>query len=74
MDRRLYKQLWSLRFKKMLQLEEKAAGDYEALLAECRTKYNSHSIIPELERLIADEKKHAQLVKELLEILARQSG
>ncbi len=74
MEKRLYKQLWGLRFKKMLHLEEKAASDYEALLRECRAKYNDHSIIPELERLIADEKKHTQLVKELLDILGRQSG
>lgn len=74
MEKRLYKQLWGLRFKKMLHLEEKAAADYEALLRECRAKYGEHSIIPDLERLISDEKKHARLVKELLDILGRQTG
>ncbi len=73
MEKRLYKQLWSLRFKKMLKLEEKAAADYEALLMECREKYKDHAIIHELERLVSDEKKHALLVMELLEILGRQS-
>ena len=72
MERRFYKELWGLRFKKMLMLEEKSVTDYEALLQECRKHSKSHSIIPHFERLIADEKKHAHLVKELIRILERQ--
>jgi rubrerythrin len=65
--------LWGIRFKKMLALEKKSIVDYEAMLKECRAKYAGHSIQPHLERLIQDEKKHAQLVEELLQILARQN-
>ena len=72
MERRLYKELWRLRFEKMLRLEEESVTDYQALLEECKTKYKSHTLIPHFERLITDEKKHAHLCKELLTILNRQ--
>ena len=72
MDRILYKELWKLRFEKMLKLEEESVKDYQSLSGECKTKYKDHSIIPHLEKLITDEKKHALLVKELLTILNRQ--
>jgi hypothetical protein len=72
MDRALYKELWEMRFKKMLELEEKGGSEYEEMLAECRKKAKGHAILPHLERLVADEKRHALLVRELLEILHRQ--
>ena len=72
MEKRLYRELWHLRFQKMLELEKQSVVDYEALLAECKKKYKDHPIQPHLERLIADEKKHALLVGELIEILGRQ--
>ena len=73
MERRLYKELWRLRFEKMLKLEEESVVDYQALLEECKTKYKDHAVVPHFEKLITDEKKHALLVKELLAILNRQS-
>ena len=73
MDRRLYRELWALRFKKMLELERGAAREYQAMLDECKTKNKNHSIEPHLERLVKDEKKHAHLVEELIEILNRQA-
>jgi len=73
MDRRLYRELWRLRFEKMLKLEEESVKDYQTLIEECRRKHKDHSIIPHFEKLIADEKKHVALVKELLQILNRQS-
>ncbi len=72
MRRKFYRELWSLRFEKMLGLEKKSACDYQALLNECRKHYKGHSIGPHLERLIRDEKKHILLVEELLAILNRQ--
>ena len=72
MDRPLYKELWKLRFEKMLKLEEESVVDYQALLEECKTKFKGHSLVSHLEKLITDEKKHALLVKELLAILERQ--
>ena len=72
MERRFYKELWSLRFNKMLALEKKSVVDYQALLDECKKRFKNHSIASHLERLIADEKKHALLVQELIEILSRQ--
>lgn len=72
MERRFYRELWELRFNKMLELEKKSVVDYEALLEECRKRFKNHAIQEHLEKLIHDEKKHARLVGELLEILARQ--
>lgn len=72
MKRRFYKEVWELRFKKMLILEEQSIVDYQALLEETQKHYQGHAIIPHLQRLIADEKKHAVLVKELLQILEKQ--
>jgi rubrerythrin len=72
MERRLYQELWKIRFDKMLQLEEQSVTDYEKLLEECKTKYKGHSLEPHLEQLIKDEKKHSLLCKELLAILERQ--
>lgn len=72
MKRRFYKEMWAIRFVKMLRLEEQSITDYQGLLDETHKHYPGHSIIPHLQRLIADEKKHAILCKELLEILERQ--
>ena len=72
MERRFYKELWRLRFNKMLVLEKKSAVDYKALLDECRKKYKNHPIEAHLERLIKDEKRHATLVEELARILNSQ--
>ena len=72
MDRGQFKELWKLRFEKMLSLEEQSIRDYGALLEECEAAYGEHSIKPHLMRLIHDEKKHVHLVKELLRILDRQ--
>ena len=72
MERRFYKELWEIRFKKMLQLELQSVTDYQALLNECRKKYKDHPIEPHLEKLIKDEKKHAVLVEELISVLNAQ--
>ena len=72
MDRRLYKELWAIRFKRMLHLEKKGVHDYESLLKECKDDHRNHAIEPHLERLIQDEKKHVMLVEELIRILERQ--
>ena len=72
MERRFYKELWSIRFNKMLELEKQSVVTYEGLLRECKNKHKGHSIESHLERLIADEKRHAILVEELLRILDAQ--
>ncbi len=72
MKRKFYKEIWSARFAKMLHLEEQSVADYQALLDETKKLAKDHAIIPHFEKLIADEKKHAILVKELMQILDRQ--
>ena len=73
MQRKLYKELWAIRFQKMLRLEEQSAIAYESVLEECKDQWKEN---PELEtslkKIISDEKKHAKLVQELLEIVNQQ--
>ncbi len=73
MERRLYKELWKIRFEKMLSLETQSVTDYQSLLEECKKNYKNHAIQAHLEKLIVDEKKHERLVQELLEILRQQA-
>ena len=72
MEPRFYKELWGLRFHKMLALEKQSVVNYQALIEECRKRFRSHSIIAHLERLVADERKHVLLVQELIQILDSQ--
>lgn len=74
MQRKLYKELWTMRFQKMLKLEEQSVEDYGALLKESKLKYRSATQLQDhLKQLIVDEKKHAKLVRELLSIVDRQA-
>ena len=61
-----------MRFEKMLKLENNSVVAYQALLEETKKSFKNHSIFAHLERLISDEKKHALLVRELMQILERQ--
>ncbi|MBI1977468.1 MAG: hypothetical protein HYS55_01795 [Candidatus Omnitrophica bacterium] len=73
MQRALYQELWALRFGKMLALEETCVREYGALLRECKQKYKTdRELQNQFQKLIADEKKHAKLVRELLTIVQRQ--
>jgi bacterioferritin (cytochrome b1) len=72
MQRVFYRKLWDLRFRKMLKLELTSAEAYRELLAQCRKHAEDHAIEPHLQRLIADEERHARLVRQLVQILRRQ--
>ncbi len=72
MKRKFYKELWASRFAKMLKLEEQSIIDYEALLDESKKRFTDQTIASHFEKLISDEKRHALLVKELIQILERQ--
>ena len=73
MQRRLYKELWLLRFQKMLQLEEESVKQYENLLEESQRMYKNDIEIQDIFRkLIVDEQRHAKLVQELLDIADKQ--
>lgn len=73
MNRRLYRELWNLRFSKMLDIEKQSVGEYKQILSELRKTRHGQTVTPHIERLIADETKHAKLCEELLRILRRQA-
>lgn len=72
MRRKFYKELWRLRFEKMLRLEREAMNEYEALLKECEKTHKDHPVADHLKRLAEEERKHASLVEELQRILEAQ--
>ena len=71
MQRKLFQELWNLRFQKMLALEEQSISDYKDLLKECN-QLKDEETIKKLKQLIADETRHAKLVRELIKIVKRQ--
>ena len=73
MKRSLYRQIWKIRFEKMLKVELASAKEYEELLEECRKTNKTPAVAAHLERLVSDEKKHAKLCEQLLAILERQA-
>ena len=72
MQKKLYKELWNLRFQKMLMLEEQSIQDYEEILKECEKSKAASETKEKLERLITDEARHAKYVRELIKIVNRQ--
>ncbi len=72
MQKKLYKELWNLRFQKMLVLEEQSARDYKDILKECTKLKTAETVKEKLKQLIADENQHAKYVRELIEIVNRQ--
>ncbi len=72
MQKKLYKELWNLRFQKMLVLEEQSAQDYEDILKECAKLKAVETVKEKLKQLIADETRHAKYVRELIKIVNRQ--
>ena len=76
MERRLYKELWMIRFQKMLKLEKDSLGVYQSLIKDCerleKLDHHKHAIQNHLEKIYEDEKKHVHLVEELIAILERQ--
>lgn len=63
-----------MRFQKMLKLEEQSALDYQSLLEECKRKHKEETEVQaSLKKLITDEKKHARLVRTLLNIAGQQA-
>ena len=72
MQRKLFKELWSLRFQKMLDLEEESVKEYQRILKACGTAKVSDDVKGKLKQLVEDETRHAKYVRELIKILDRQ--
>ena len=70
MQRKLYKELWLLRFQKMLDLEEGAIREYQELLRQLK---DDIKLKEKFETLIQDETQHAKLIRQLIEIVHEQA-
>lgn len=72
MQKKLYKELWRLRFQKMLALEEQSIQDYEQILKECTQENIQGTVKGRLKQVISDETAHVKLVQELIQIVNSQ--
>lgn len=72
MQKKLYKELWRLRFEKMLTLEEESIQEYEQILQECTQDNVQGTVKGRLKQVISDEAAHVKLVQELIQIVNSQ--
>ena len=73
MQGKFYKELWTMRFQKMLELEREGVQTYQAILDGCGKDKSRAKLKADLKKLVEDEKKHVTLVQQLLEIVERQA-
>lgn len=72
MKEEFLKTLWMLRFEKMKETEENAAWTYQEILDECLAAFGeSDPGVENLHKLVREERGHAHLAEELMQILRR---
>ena len=63
------KTLWLLRFDKIKKMEEEAAWGYQEVLDRCLSLFGKNDdVIKHLEKLVQEERQHAKLGDELIQI------
>ena len=65
------KTLWALRFQKMKKNEEEAAWKYQEVLDVCLIDLKEDSVIQSLHQLVREERMHARLAEDLIQIVHR---
>lgn len=66
------KTLWMLRFEKMKKGEDRAAWNYQEILDECLEAFGSEDdAVILLKQLVKEERAHARLAEELIQICIR---
>ena len=66
------RELWGIRFRKMLNVEKLGVEECQKLLDECKANHSFPVIEPHLEQLVRDEIKHSLLVEKLIQLLDKQ--
>ena len=61
-----FKELWTMRFKKILKGEEEAIAFYCDLLSNNKTILENTPVKMMLEQILKDEGKHVQIARELV--------
>ena len=74
MQGKFYKELWTMRFQKMLELEREGVQTYQSIVDGCGKDKSCANLKADLKKLVEDEKKHVKLVHQLLEIVERQAN
>lgn len=69
MSRHDERELWRLRFQKILQLEEESFEFYKALLREKGPLLEEAGIQSILEQILHDEGKHIRIAKDLVRLI-----
>lgn len=68
MDDEVLKELWKIRFEKLLKLEKDSAGMYEQLLDQYPDLLSESGLDQILKQIIKDEKKHIKVAEELFQL------
>jgi len=63
------RELWRIRFQRILELEEESFEFYKKLLKEKSEILEKAGIAPTLKQIMSDEGRHIRIAKDLLQII-----
>lgn len=66
------KELWRIRFEKILQLEQESFDFYQKLLKEKGDLLEEAGIKSTLKQILSDEGKHIRIAKELVHLVNKE--
>ena len=67
------RELWSIRFGKILELELESFHFYERLLEEKSSLLKDAGLEPVIKQIMRDEGKHIRIAKDLLELVNKET-
>lgn len=68
------RELWRIRFLKVLQLEEESCNFYERLLKEKSSLLEESGVGSIIKQIMHDEEKHIRIAKELVRLVGEDWG
>ena len=71
MNRRHERELWQIRFQRILELEQESFEFYQKLLKEKKDILEKTCIQSTLKQIMQDEGRHMRIAKDLLKIVSK---
>lgn len=68
------KELWQIRFQRILELEEESFEFYKKLLKERSEVLEKTGIAPTIKKIMSDEGRHIRIAKDLLALVGGQKN